>query len=164
MKKLFVVLILVFGFLASFAGAEAVKDYSLEEIIQVKNAPTKNIVEQEIGHEIMMYQWHPGNEFLEIKGYYGSIRGKIIDKGIEQDTDGRDYNYVIVYFKNYNYSENRYIKFMQYSWKKDSVLAVSGIATPPPKIQFIVRDNSWTEVENFNEFGGYGEEIYYAAL
>lgn len=149
---------LVFVFLGSPSLAKIVQDVDLEVITQVINSPTKNIVEQKIGNTVIIYKW------IKWLKKYDSIKGVVVEKGIEQDSKGREYNYVIVYFKNGGFSGGNFHKITQYPWKKDSVFVLSGISTVDlPVVHFRMTKDSWTDIYNFNKKGGYGEDVKYAA-
>jgi len=176
MKNLLLKVLTLSVFLGfSSASADIVQDISLEVITQVINSPTKNIVEQEIGDTVISYNKYKdyyieiidGEKKLAFKYEYGSYHGEIVDKGIEQDSKGRDYNFVIVYFKNGKFSGGNFHKFTQYSNRKSSLFVLSGISTVNlPVVHFRMTKDSWTKTYYINEFGGYGgkESRRYAAL
>ncbi len=164
MKSFILKMLLILGLVVSFASFanadEIVQDFTLEEIVRVQNSPTKNIVDQPIGHQVVMYKW------MTWSRKYQSIRGEIVDKGTEPDSAGREYNFVIVYFRNSSNPGGNFYKFTQYPEKKDSALIISGISTVDlPVVHFRVTKNTWTQVVKMQKFGGYTKKkVVYAAL
>jgi hypothetical protein len=150
-------LMLLISFAPTNASAKIIKDIPLETIVAAVNSPTKKITTAKIGDMVFWYR-------LFYNGDYKSVKGKVIQKGIEKDDHGRSYDYVVVHFPNnegfkfYKFAIPKDEKDLFYqvgimfgNWKKDPKGA---LFNPDPDRYGKFSKNT------YNEYGGYGKRGY----
>ena len=166
MKKLFLILILAFGVLASFVEAKFVQETSFEVVKKIMSSPTKNIVSEDT-KTIIAYKYFKADTEIGFPENYKSYIGKVVKRGWEQDEIGRTYLYVIAYFP--GFKKNNYVKFAQYPNREDTIIMGEGelVGDGEEKVFFVGKTDSgqtasW--IMNKRKKGGYEVGFFYAAL
>ncbi len=141
MKNLFLILVLALG----FSPASAFDLVSTEEVMAIKDIPTKNIMANDV-KKVVIYK------YSTVSNKYKIWSGEVIMRGVENDSKGSGYNFIIVRFP----EKNMDIKIFQYFNVHNNILIaigeLKGDINEPEYTVFITKS---TQINNKKNTGGY---------
>ena len=150
--KMFLVLALSF----SFASADMIKEVSRDVIMKIMNSPTKRIVDQEVGEFVVMYKYYPDDDD------FWSRKGEVIQKGVEKDSRGKEYQYVIVHMPS-TLNKGKYFKFIMRPFSSSTLIIANGDFKGNPNDKEhsffnMTPGASWVDDDPCQPYGGCGKK------